>query len=248
MTEDELKNLGESLEQYCKKFLLPVKYVFEILNDQKVTPMLRGKAMEYNAFVLLDSQLNKSEWSVQKLNLNAQPGTPDEDIDITHRRTGRIIKAECKSAVRGSFSSGKKAKIHKVPHFKVKCHRSRSNIKLAGTSNDQYAADVFDVILTTPLNALFQGGTIGEELEIIQDNELLGLLYQHYEVSTNEDLLAAVSSDWRFVITSKIAENGFIPRTPFVLLRDDPYWLSVDRFEPNLLEFVRREARSRSRR
>ena len=248
MTEDELRSLGESLEQYCNKYLLPVKYVFEILNDQKVTPMLRGKAMEYNAFVLLDSQLNKSEWSVQKLNLNAQPGTPDEDIDVTHRRTGKIIKIECKSAVRGSFSSGKKAKIHKVPHFKVKCHRSRSNIKLAGTSNDQYAVDVFDVILTTPLNALFKKGTIGEELEIIQDDELLGVLYQHYGVSNDENLLTAVSNDWRFVITSKIAENGFIPRTPFVLLQDDPNWLSINQFESNLLEFVRREARRRSRR
>jgi hypothetical protein len=250
MTDEELKQFGKMLDNYCKKYLVPTQHVFEILNDQKVTPMIRGKAMEYNAYIFLDAHLNKNEWVVQKLNLNAQPGMPDEDIDITHRRTGIIIKVESKSAVRASFSSGKRSKIHKVPHFNVKCHRSRSNIKLAGTSNDRYGVNVFDVILTTPLNALFKKGTIGEELEIIDQEDCLKILGRHYDVAPDntEGLLNVVTQDWRFVVTTKIAEGGFIPRTPPVLLEDDPNWISIDQIEPQLLEIVERRRRAHSRR
>lgn len=85
MTNEELIKLGGDLLQYCRKFKVPIDYLFEILEDQKVTPMIRGKAMEYNAFLQLDNLLPKNVWSVQKLNLNAQPGTVDEDISITHR-------------------------------------------------------------------------------------------------------------------------------------------------------------------
>ena len=129
MNDKELIILSTKILEYCNKFDIPLEYLFEILEDQKVTPMIRGKAMEYNAFLLLDTQLPKNIWSVQKLNLNAQPGTYDEDITITHRRTGIILKVESKSAVRGSLSDGKRARLIKEPHFKVKCHRSRSNIK-----------------------------------------------------------------------------------------------------------------------
>ena len=83
MTNDEKIKLAEKLLLYCKKFNVPLEFLFEILEDQKVTPMIRGKAMEYNAFLLLDKILPKATWSVQKLNLNAQTGTYDEDISIT---------------------------------------------------------------------------------------------------------------------------------------------------------------------
>jgi hypothetical protein len=248
MIDDELKNLGKNLEEYCKKYSIPIEYIFEILNDQKVTPMIRGKATEYEAFSLLNSQLNSSEWSVQKLNLSAQPGMPDEDISITHRRTGKILKAESKNAVRGSMCTGERARIHKVPHFKVKCHRSRSNIALSGSSNDRYAVDVFDVIITNPVNAIIKGRTVGPELELIQDEALLEILYEHYEVSSGVDLLVATRNDWRFAIPSEIGENGFVPRTPYVLLENDPHWLSINQIESKLHEIVRMTARSPSRR
>lgn len=76
--------------------------------------------MEYNAFLFLDNILPRSIWSVQKLNLNAQTGTYDEDISITHRRTGIILKVESKSSVRGSISDGKRSRNLKVPHFSKK--------------------------------------------------------------------------------------------------------------------------------
>ncbi|MFZ2286538.1 MAG: hypothetical protein WAV93_06095 [Bacteroidales bacterium] len=58
--------LQEDIINYCRKFNIPMQYLFEILEDQKVTPMIRGKAMEFNAFLLLEDTLPRSEWSVQK--------------------------------------------------------------------------------------------------------------------------------------------------------------------------------------
>lgn len=248
MTNEELKILGEKVLEFVEKFDIPFQYLFEILEDQKVTPMIRGKAMEYNAFIILDSILPKSIWSVQKLNLNAQPGATDEDISITHRRTGIILKVESKSCVRESFSDGRRARTIKEPHFKVKCHRSRSNIKLAETSNDRYAVDTFDLIITNPLNSIFKGNTISEELEIIDKPELLEILYNYYNVSDNKSLFKASSSDWRFVIPENIAVDGFIPRTPFVKLINDPNWRYLNELEGKLLDVVNQRRGSQSRR
>lgn len=92
MTDPELKKFGERIVDYCAKFDVPIQFLFQILEDQKVTPMIRGKAMEYNAFLLLQSLLNPDVWIVEKLNLNPQPGSEDEDISAKHRRTGEISR------------------------------------------------------------------------------------------------------------------------------------------------------------
>lgn len=248
MNDKELIILSTKILEYCNKYDIPLEYLLEILEDQKVTPMIRGKAMEYNAFLLLDMQLPKNIWSVQKLNLNAQSGTYDEDITITHRRTGIILKVESKSAVRGSISDGKRARLIKEPHFKVKCHRSRSNIKLAGSSNDRYSVECFDVIITNPLNAIYQGNTIGEELEVIYNENIKEILMEYYDVKNNTELIKACSADWRFCIPEDIAEAGFIPRTPYVKLYDDSNWKLIDELEKRLSNVVKTRRGSSSRR
>lgn len=248
MTEEEKIKLANNILEYCKKFNLPLDYLFEILEDQKVTPMIRGKAMEYNAFLLLDSVLPKAVWSVQKLNLNAQTGVHDEDISITHRRSGIILKVECKSGVRGSIKSS--GRLFKVPYFQVKCHRSRSNIKLAGSSNDRYSVDSFDVIITNPLNAIYQGNTLSEHLEIVHNPTTQTLINTFYKVNSDEELIEVCANDWRFVIPKDIAIDGFIPRTPYVMLENDPNWNSISKLEEKLLEVVeeRRKFSQSSRR
>jgi hypothetical protein len=238
MTNEELNKLGNQIIEYCKKFNVPIEYLFEILEDQKVTPMIRGKAMEYNAYLLLESNLVRTAWSVQKLNLNAQTGHYDEDISITHRRTGIILKVESKSSVRGSISDGKRSRVLPEPHFKVKCHRSRSNIELASTSNDRYSIDSFDLLITNPSNAIFQGNTVGEQLEIIYDPKLKSLLYNHYSVNNDESLKEICEKDWLFAIPSDIAENGYITRTPFVKLQNDANWFKIDKLEEKLLQVI----------
>lgn len=92
----DAQELGMQMLEYCRKFKIPQDYVMDILNDQKVVPMIRGKATEYAVEILLKDTLNAREWVVAKLNLNAQSGTHDEDVTVTHQRTGIIIKVECK--------------------------------------------------------------------------------------------------------------------------------------------------------
>jgi len=43
------RQLGEQVLSYCEQYAIPIQDFMEILRDQKVVPMLRGKGMEYNA-------------------------------------------------------------------------------------------------------------------------------------------------------------------------------------------------------
>lgn len=235
------EQLGKNVEIYCKKYGIRLDDFFPILNDQKVIPMLRGKAAEYDAVAVLSNILDPQIWIVSKLNLNPQPGTNDQDIGVTHRRTGIQVIIETKSAVRGSMATGIRARNHKEPHYKVKCHRSRSNISLP--YNDRYLATDFDVIVATPTNALFKGGTVGEDFEVVSATGLLEILYQHYSVSDELSLINETNKDWRFALPSTIAEDvqGYqvIPRTPSVLLVDDPHWLPIGQIHLYLEAIVR---------
>ena len=247
--KDKLK-LADDILKYCEKYSIPNDRLLTILEDQKVVPMLRGKAMEYHVYTQLLRILPGSAWSVQKLNLNAQQGTGDEDISVTHRKTGIILKVESKSAARDSFSSGERCRVVREPHFRVKCHRSRSNVKLAKSSNDRYSVDCFDVVVSNPVNAIYRGNTIGEGLEIIDDISLKNILYQHYSVDSDAALIRACENDWRFCLPTDIGVNGFIPRTPYVRLVSDAHWKSLSDIEKTLLLIVenRRKQKGSSRR
>jgi hypothetical protein len=245
----DYERLGRELEAYCKKYNVRLEDFFPILNDQKVIPMLRGKAAEYDAVFTLRQILPSQEWIVNKLNLNPQPGTIDQDIGVKHRRTGIEVIIETKSAARGTMRTGTRSRMSNVPHFKVKCHRSRSNTSLP--YNDRYLASEFDVIIANPTNALFEGGTIGEEFELVTESGLLEILYRHYGISDNLSLIDATNKDWRFVLPSAIAEDvaGYkvLPRTPVVLLSNDPNWLPLDQIRPFLETIVREKSRRQSR-
>lgn len=75
----------------------------EILSDPKVIPMIRGKAFEFSAMLLLQNILPKSDWVVDKPVMNAQFGLHDMDVRITHQKTQKVIGVECKLASKGSF-------------------------------------------------------------------------------------------------------------------------------------------------
>ncbi len=136
MTDDKVK-IYNDIQDYCNRYNIPIDNLMDILQDQKVLPMIRGKATEYIVTVVLTKLLGKN-WQVQKLNLNAQRGVYDEDISITHSKTGIRLKVEAKNAVRGSFRMGTDRTLIKEPHFRVKCHKSRSTISKSTTTNDRY--------------------------------------------------------------------------------------------------------------
>ena len=233
--------LEDEISQYCTKYNIPIQNLLEILEDQKVLPMIRGKATEYVAAELLGEQLDSKQWLVQKLNLNAQPNQYDEDISITNMRSGDRLKVESKNAVRGSFRLGTGRTKVAVPHFKVKLHKSRSNIKKAGTTNDRYLLNDFDLVVCNLSNALFAGATLEDSLVLVDDSPGIAWLKEFFGATTDEELVQASYDKWYCCFPYKIAlDDNSIPRTPTVLLENDPNWFEISELESVLLAELKR--------
>ena len=221
------------IQQYCVTYNIPRENLLDILEDQKVLPMIRGKATEYIATAFLRQVLDPRDWVVTKLNLNAQTSQQDQDISLTFRRTGTQMHAEAKNAVRGSFRL--QGRNRPQPFFTVKCHKSRSNLKLQSTTNDRYLVGEFDLLLCNVSNAIFAGKSLDLGLHLIRDKAGIAWLREHYGVSTDEELIRAAYDDWRLCLPVSIAdEDGVIPRQPVVYMNDDPNWFGSDRLAPNL--------------
>lgn len=236
----DARELGNSILEYCNTFKIPEEYLMDILIDQKVVPMIRGKATEYAVLLLLQRILNPREWSVAKLNLNAQTGMHDEDVTITHQRTGIIIKVECKNATRGSFKYTNRARFSHEPFCSIKCHKSRSDLSKAETTNDRYLVGDFDLVISNLSNAVIAGATYSENFELISDERTLQRLAAYYDCAIEyQQLFDAAYNDWRFAMAEDIAVNGVIPRTPYMLLENDTNWHSINELETYLTEFVR---------
>ena len=228
----------KGIQEYCELYNIPKDNLLDILEDQKVLPMIRGKATEYVGAAVLKQALNPREWSVDKLNLNPQSGIIDEDISITFRMTGTRLKAETKNAVRGSFRLS--SRKHKQPYFAVKCHKSRSHLKLQDTTNDKYLVGEFDLLLCNVSNSIFKGRALQSGLPLIEDPEAIKWLKKFYGVNTDKELVRAAYDDWRFCLPFSIAdeETNTIPRTPHVLMENDPNWFGIDSLPINLRTLI----------
>ena len=62
MNTDEQSRIYHSIREYCDKYNIPIEGLLDILEDQKVLPMIRGKATEYIAAIVLKQTLNPREW------------------------------------------------------------------------------------------------------------------------------------------------------------------------------------------
>jgi hypothetical protein len=278
LTKEELCELGSQVVTYCSDYSIPLAHFMAIIHDQKVVPMLRGKGMEFAIYDLLTSTLDPDEWAVEKPDLNAQPGQLDIDVDIIHLETGEHLNVESKSSVRGSMKSGRTTRKCKVPHYKIKCHRSRSNKSLGTVGSDRYKVGDFDIVIANPFNAIVaEGGAKskkgkaiddeaamqlslevaeGETLEpekvaalpLIDDREVLAILFRHYGVTDKIALFEKASADFRFALSTDIAEDGFIPHDPIVILSDDPRWRPLEELPEVAGEVARQRAASRKTR
>lgn len=231
-------DLNADIREYCDLFQVPLDSFLKIISDQKVVPMIRGKAIEFATYDFLLKHLDDKVWEVIKDNMNAQPGTPDEDVKIKHIESGEYIKIEVKSAVRSSFHVGSNATIVKKPHFKVKCHRSRSqfdNDKL----NDRYLTTDFDLLVTSPSNSLVLSG---EEFHIVNTVEQLKILSNYYDDTDALTIFKESCKDIRVVRPDSISEQylgyNIVPRTPTVKLDADPNWIDLSMVETLLDEII----------
>ncbi len=235
--EQEVLRIYRDIMEYCNTYNIPKENLLDILEDQKVLPMIRGKATEYIGAAILKRTLNPREWLVEKLNLNPQEGITDEDVSITFRRTGNRLRAETKNAVRGSFRLSARGRPN--PHFTVKCHKSRSNLKRQSTTNDRYLVGEFDLLLCNVSNALFKGRSLESGLPLIEDAQAIGWLKEFYQVTTNDELVRKAYDDWRICLPLNIADKaGVIPRTPVIFMENDPNWFSLDRLAANLRSLI----------
>ena len=230
--QDEALRVYRSIKEYCDTYNIPPDNLLDILEDQKVLPMIRGKATEYVGAAFLKQMLEPREWSVDKLNLNPQPGKIDEDVSITFKRTGVRLKAETKNAVRGSFHMGTKRTPY--PHFKVKCHKSRSNLGRQTTTNDRYLVGEFDLLLCNVSNSLFRGKSLQPGLQLIDYPDAIDWLKSFYGVGTDKELIRSSYDDWRMCLPFSIAEDNVLPRTPTIFMQNDPNWFSPDALDSNL--------------
>ena len=238
-------NMEDKIKKYCEKYNIPMQYLVEILEDQKVVPMIRGKASEYNATLFLqDYFANSIDWIVTKFNLNPQPDMNDQDLTIIHRKTGISIRVEVKNATRDSFKYSKQCKC-KVPHLTIKCHKSRSYIEKAETTNDRYLLGDFDLVMSNISNAIILSGTKTlSDFEIIDDEKALKILYDYYNVNNKKSLIDKCYNDWRFADPEDIVlEDGSIPHNPTVILdaSQDANWFTTNRLEEKLLKIVKRK-------
>ena len=64
----EMLHIYNSITEYCRTYNIPRENLLDILEDQKVLLMIRGKATEYIGAAFLRQVLDPSEWDVQKLN------------------------------------------------------------------------------------------------------------------------------------------------------------------------------------
>ena len=235
--KDDALKMYRGIQEYCDTYNIPRENLLDILEDQKVVPMIRGKATEYIGAAVLKQALDPRDWDVQKLNLNPQPNVYDEDVSITYKRTGDRLKAETKNAVRGSFNLG--TRRTKKPNFKVKCHKSRSHLKKAATTNDRYSVGDFDVLLVNASNSIFKRKVIDRGLPLIEDSASIKWLRAFYGVSTEGELRRASYDDWRVCLPVTIAlEDGTIPRTPTVFMADDLNWFGLDQLAANLRTLI----------
>jgi hypothetical protein len=112
------RTVYENIENYCKMYDVPIEYLVDVISDLKVIPMIRGKGFEFSISMKLRNFLPKDQWRVENLNINAQQGIHDIDVNVLRLKDNKSIRVECKLSKNDSFKNN--------GSFKVKCMRSRT--------------------------------------------------------------------------------------------------------------------------
>jgi hypothetical protein len=157
----------QKVKEYCDRYNIPISYIAETLYEPKVVPMIRGKAFEFSAMIALQEILPENEWKVSKATMGEEISFHDTDIRVFHKRTGKVIRVECKLAKKEGY------RLFNDGHseIRVKCMRSRTlgaakvkelapklgvDEQVLAIHNDQYLSADFDVVVTSIGNAFYR--------------------------------------------------------------------------------------------
>ena len=234
----------QKIEAYCEKYNVPISYLAETLYEPKVVPMIRGKSFEYSVIEILEVVLPSNEWKVSKSTPAEELAYHDTDIRIFHKRTGKVLRIECKLAKKEGYRLFK----DKHSEIRVKCMRSRTlgdakvkelapklGIKedVLKVHNDQYLSADFDIIITSIGNAFYRTDPITglyewkptniekqflEKLGAKSDSNLKDFAYQRIYVARTT-VLAAKSQTGVICSRNKCNNKtncGFIPNYPII--------------------------------
>lgn len=161
------ENWQQKVEKYCDKYNIPLLYLAEILYESAVVPMVRGKAFEYSVLEVLQTILPRNEWKVSKANIGDETNFHDTDTKVLHKRTGKMLRAECKLALK----EGYRLLPDGHSEIRVKCMRSRTlgsakvkelspklgiEEEVLSIHNDQYLPADFDVVVTSIGNTFYR--------------------------------------------------------------------------------------------
>jgi hypothetical protein len=244
-------NWQQKVAEYCEKYNIPVIYLAETLYEPKVVPMIRGKGFEYSVMMVLQEILPGNEWKVSKATMSDEISFHDTDIRIFHKRTGKVIRVECKLAKKEGY------RLYADGHseIRVKCMRSRTlgvakvkelapklgvDGKVLMIHNDQYLPADFDIVVTSIGNAfyrtdkktgLFEWKPKKTEEEFLKklgysDKEhLKDFAFHRMYVARTEDLAAKPNTG--VVCTRGKCKNktncGFIPNYPLIRFDENTY-------------------------
>lgn len=157
----------QRVKEYCEKYNIPILYLAATLYEPKVVPMIRGKGFEFSVMMVLQQILPKNEWKVSKATMNEEISFHDTDIRVFHKRTGKVVRVECKLAKK----EGHRLYADGHSEIRVKCMRSRTlgaaKVKELAPKlgvdeqallihNDQYLPADFDIVVTSIGNAFYR--------------------------------------------------------------------------------------------
>ena len=233
----------KEIEKFCKEYNINTSDLSGVLMSPKVIPMIRGMAFEFSAMVSLRDVLSNNTWKVERVSMNAQTGLNDIDVRVTHKKTDRLIRVECKLSSKGSYRSTNKGNT-----IRVKCMRSRTlglsmvkslapRLGISEESllihNDQYLPADFDVVITSIGNAFYatdpktgrfiwsptkNGIDFLNKLNTNGEKDLKDFTFNKMYAAKTKDLF--ISRGNRIVCTRTKCKNkgncGFIPNYPII--------------------------------
>ena len=95
------------------------------------------------------------------------------------------------------------------------------------------------MLLCNVSNAIFRGNSLDRGLPLIENTEAIAWLKEFYNVSADDELRRKSYEDWRACIPVTIAESDTtLPRTPKVLMENDPNWFGLDELSIQLRTLI----------
>ena len=237
-------NWQDKIKEYSNRYNIPVLYLAETLYEPKVIPMIRGKSFEFSVIMTLQGILPKNEWKIYKVTTGEELSFHDTDVKALHKRTGKVVRVECKLAKKGGY----KLRAYGHSEISVKCMRSRTlgSVKVKELApkldvteaslaihNDQYLPVDFDLVVTSIGNAFYKTDKITGLTEFNptdSETEFLKLLmpslgeslkdfaFRRMYIARSIDL--AIRPETKVTCSRKKCDSktdcGFIPNYPII--------------------------------